>query len=128
MNTALVQTNTPIITIKNNALVTSSYDLAKYFEKSHKHVLRDIDELIEMEPLCAPNFGLSSKTIEMPNGGTRSYRAFDMTRDGFTLLAMGFTGKKALGFKLAYIQQFNAMEAQLNTGIWLLITWNKRMN
>ncbi|MBP2150103.1 phage regulator Rha-like protein [Xanthobacter flavus] len=49
----------------------------------------------------------------MPRGGTRQVRSFDMTRDGFTLLAMGFTGAKALKFKLAYIAEFNAMEEAL---------------
>lgn len=53
----------------------------------------------------------------MPNGGTRKVRAFNMTRDGFTLLAMGFTGKKALGFKLQYIQQFNVMEEMLKAPV-----------
>lgn len=49
--------------------------------------------------------------VHPQNGQT--YRSFDMTRDGFTLLAMGLTGKKALQFKLRYIEQFNAMEAEL---------------
>lgn len=53
----------------------------------------------------------------MPNGGARKDRAFNMTRDGFTLLAMGFTGKKALGFKLQYIQQFNFMEEMLKAPV-----------
>jgi phage antirepressor YoqD-like protein len=43
----------------------------------------------------------------------QTYRAFDMSRDGFALLAMGFTGAKALKFKIAYIEAFNTMEARL---------------
>lgn len=49
----------------------------------------------------------------MPRGGSRPVRAFNMTKDGFVLLAMGFTGREALRFKLAYIQRFNEMEEQL---------------
>lgn len=49
----------------------------------------------------------------MPRDGTRQSRAYDMTRDGFTLLAMGFTGKTALAFKVRYVEEFNRMEAQL---------------
>ncbi len=49
----------------------------------------------------------------MPRGGTRQSRTYEMTRDGFTPLAMGFTGKTALAFKVRYIEEFNRMEAQL---------------
>lgn len=51
----------------------------------------------------------------MPNGGTRTYRIFRITRDGFVFLAMGFTGKEAAQWKEAYITAFNKMEAQLST-------------
>ena len=53
----------------------------------------------------------------MPNGGEREVRAYEMDRDGFTLLAMGFTGEKALDWKLAYIEAFNRMEAELQQGV-----------
>lgn len=109
-----IATKTPIITIKNNAAITNSRHVAEYFGKTHAHVLRDIDALILSEPSIASNFGLDE--IEAKVGfGTRKVRAFNMTRDGFTLLAMGFTGKKALGFKLQYIQQFNVMEEMLKS-------------
>lgn len=49
----------------------------------------------------------------LPETGNQPHTCFDMTRDGFTLLAMGFTGKKALAFKLKYIEQFNRMEEEL---------------
>jgi len=51
--------------------------------------------------------------VDTGNGATRESPAYNLTRDGFTLLAMGFTGKKALAFKLAYIDAFNRMEAGL---------------
>lgn len=82
-------------------MFANSRDVAEYFGKRHDHVLRDIDTLLATEPACAPNFGETSAQVPMPRGGVRLERAFDMTRDGFTLLAMGFTGKRALEFKLS---------------------------
>lgn len=97
----------PIVTIKNNAVVANSRDVAAYFGKEHRNVTADIDKLIQQGVL---DFQQTSYVHEQ-NGQT--YRSFDMSRDGFTLLAMGFTGKKALQFKLRYIEQFNVMEAEL---------------
>ncbi|MPM83829.1 hypothetical protein SDC9_130898 [bioreactor metagenome] len=62
------------------------------------------------------NFAQVSVEVEAGNGAKGCYPAYRMTRDGFTLLAMGFTGKKALQFKLAYIDAFNRMEAKLHGG------------
>lgn len=103
----MTTTNTPIVTIKNNAVVASSIDVAEYFKKAHRNVLADIDRLIVEGVLDFQQ----THYVHPQNG--QAYRSFDMTRDGFTLLAMGFTGKKALQFKLRYIEQFNAMEAEL---------------
>ncbi|WP_394101495.1 Rha family transcriptional regulator [Xanthobacter wiegelii] len=86
----------PIVRTVGRFVVASSKDVAAYFGKRHDHVLRDIDTLISEAPSCAPNFGATSETVVMPRGGTRQVRSFDMTRDDFTLLAMGFTGAKAL--------------------------------
>lgn len=61
----------------------------------------------------ASNFGLTSQPVQMPNGGTRNDTAHTMTRDGFVFLAMGFTGKEAAQWKEAYINAFNAMEAEI---------------
>ena len=79
----------------------SSRDVAAFFGKRHDHVLRDIKALIENAPTTAPNFGASSYT----DSTGRSLPAYEMTRDGFTLLAMGFTGKTALAFKVRYIEE-----------------------
>lgn len=89
----------------------NSVDVAAYFGKRHDHVLSKIRELIDAG--CAPHFRATSAEVAMPNGGSRSEASFDMDRDGFTLLAMGFTGQKALTWKLKYVQAFNAMEAEL---------------
>ncbi len=96
-------------------ITTSSRTVAEVFEKEHRSVLASIDSLLEKKPeLRVHNFMQSSVKAKMPTGGEREYRAFEMDRDGFTLLAMGFTGEKALDWKLAYIDAFNTMEASLS--------------
>lgn len=97
------------IRVEKNVPVVSSRDVAMTFDKRHDHVLRDIDNLIRYKP----NFGEISTWFirrEETDSRGRSQPMFLMTRDGFSLLAMGFTGKKALQFKIAYINAFNRME------------------
>lgn len=104
----------PVVSIINGEAMADSRDVAAFFEKRHNNVLRDIDNLLAQKPdLRLRNFEQTYSPVQMPNGGTRTDRHFRMTRDGFVLLAMGFTGSKALDFKLAYIEAFNAMEAEL---------------
>lgn len=107
----MTTTNTPIVTIKNNAVVANSRNVADYFGKAHRSVLLAIDSLMKSHVIEGMHGFMQTSFVNAQNGQT--YRAFDMTRDGFTLLVMGFTGKKALEFKLRYIEQFNAMEAEL---------------
>jgi len=87
----------------------TSLDVAETFGKEHKHVLRDIRELGCTDKFRQSNFGLSNFT----NGQGKPQPMYIITRDGFTLLAMGYTGETAMKFKEAYIRQFNAMEALL---------------
>ncbi|WP_333604206.1 Rha family transcriptional regulator [Lactobacillus acetotolerans] len=99
-----------LVIMKNKQAVTSSLQVADTFEKEHKNIMRDIDKLLE--------FGGSKLSREMFATGTyenrgKQYPMYYMNRDGFTLLAMGFTGTKALEFKLKYIEAFNAMEETL---------------
>jgi Rha family phage regulatory protein len=95
-----------------DCLTTTSQGVAVVFGKRHDHVLRQIRNLLqELPERHRPNFGDASYEVAQTNGGTASYACYRITRDGFTLLAMGFTGKKALGFKLAYIDAFNSMAA-----------------
>ena len=103
-----------LVSVSNNQVVTTSNAVANQFGKQHSHVLRSIESLISQLPKNhASNFGLMVVEVEIGSGAIRKDPAYEMTRDGFTLLAMGFTGKKALQFKLAYIDAFNAMEAEL---------------
>lgn len=108
----------PIVEARDGKVTASSRDVAAYFGKHHRDVLRAIDSLIEQEPeLALRNFTQGVYTLPETHG--QHHRCFDMDRDGFTLLAMGFTGGKALRWKLAYIEAFNAMEARLRAGTGL---------
>lgn len=91
-----------------NQLVTTSQIVAAYFEKEHRTVLRSINEILAAQN-CAAKFFYTASFL---NRGKR-YPMYFMNRDGFSLLAMGFTGKKALEWKIRYIQAFNEMERKL---------------
>lgn len=105
----------PIVFVRAGDVFASSRDVAEFFGKQHGHVLRDIDNLLNSEPsLRLSYFGETLSERPNPSGGAPiKSRSFEMDRDGFTLLAMGFTGKEALKWKLAYIRAFNAMEQEL---------------
>lgn len=102
------------ITGKKNeeVLTTSSRSVADKFEKEHSKVLRSIDELISEKPFLASlNYFIPSEY--KADGNNRTYKEYLLTKDGFSLLVMGFTGTKALEWKLEYIQAFNEMEKEL---------------
>lgn len=101
-----------LVIMKDQQAVTSSLQVAEVFNKRQDHLLRDIDSL----KLDLPNFGEMFFESNAPDSYGRNRRIYYMNRDGFTLLAMGFTGKKALQFKLKYIEAFNSMEKQIQTG------------
>lgn len=90
-------------------MASSSRDVAVFFGKRHADVIRSIQALTSEAPSTERNFALSSYA----DSTGRTLPAYEMTRDGFTLLAMGFTGKTALAFKVRYIEEFNRMEAAL---------------
>nr|DAN61005.1 MAG TPA: regulatory protein [Caudoviricetes sp.] len=94
---------------KEEVTVVSSLDVAETFEKRHADVLQKIEELIKTENSVVTMFYETT----YKSGTGKNYKMYYMNRDGFTLLVMGFTGQKAMQFKLAYIKQFNAMEKQL---------------
>ena len=81
--------------------------VAERFGKRHDNVYRDIENLLKIEDTPKKYF-IESRYQHPQN--KQWYPEYLMTRDGFTLLAMGFTGKKALKFKLAYIEAFNKMD------------------
>ncbi len=102
----------PAITIVDGKPTILSTDLARHFGKGHDDVLRTIRNLLPQLPDGGVLNFAETPCTDPQNGQT--YPAYRLTRDGFTLLAMGFTGKKALAFKLAYIDAFNRMEAELH--------------
>ena len=91
-------------------LTTTSRKVAEVFGKEHSHVLRDIRELGCSDEFRKSNFGFSEYKVD---GNNKTYKEYVITRDGFTLLVMGYTGEKAMQFKEAYILAFNEMEKEL---------------
>ena len=99
-----------LILLNGNKPTTTSLIIAEVFEKQHVHVLRDIKNLEIPDNFRQSNFGLSSYTSPQ----NKKLPLFMVSKDGFSILAMGFTGTKAMKFKLAFLEQFNAMEQSLN--------------
>mgnify|MGYP002765436635 CR=1 FL=1 len=97
-----------ILSTQNGEPVASSRDVAKRFGKEHKHVLASIRQILVAENSAAKFFHESSFEYR-----GQKFPEYLMNRDGFSLLAMGFTGKEAVQWKLKYIEAFNAMEKQL---------------
>lgn len=101
-----------LIEVREGKAVTSSLVVAEYFGKAHKDVLRAIKSLECSELFRKRNFAPSE--YDKKNGNvSKSYPMYYLTRDGFTFLAMSFTGKVAAQFKEAYINAFNEMEEML---------------
>ena len=97
-----------ILSTQNGEPVASSRDVAKRFGKEHKHVLAAIRQLLVAENSATKFF----HETEFEYRGQK-FPEYLMNRDGFSLLAMGFTGKEAVQWKLKYIEAFNQMEKQL---------------
>ena len=95
---------------KEERVAITSLDVAETFGKEHRRVLQDVRELGCSEEFRLHNFVQSSYL----NQQGKSQPMYLMTRDGFTLLVMGYTGDTAMRFKEAYISQFNQMEALLH--------------
>lgn len=100
-----------LVVINNNQIVVSSKDLAEHFGKAHKDVLENIRNILVAENSATKFF---QETSSVYRG--QHFPFYLMNRDGFSLLAMGFTGKKALQWKLKYIEAFNEMEETLKQG------------
>lgn len=104
-----------LVIMHDRQAVTTSLRIAEVFGKQHKDVLEAIRYLIssaENSALLETYF--AEGDYKASNGKTNPM--YYMNRDGFTLLAVGFTGKRALQFKISYINAFNSMETQIKTG------------
>lgn len=110
-------TNFPAIALTPDAQgrpTCLSTDVARHFQKKHLHILRDIDRILSVSPPeRKSNFGFTLIDVPGPNGAVRQVRAYRLTRDAFSILAMGFTGSAAIRWKWHYIEAFNAMEREL---------------
>lgn len=111
------------VVLSDTTLTTDSRRVAKHFGKRHDRVLRAIRDLLESASteFTDSNFGVS----EFTDSTGRTLPMYRITKDGFMLLAMGFTGKEAMKTKIAFIDAFNAMAEQLQQiGMSL---WNQRL-
>lgn len=119
---------TQLVEMINGQVTTTSREVVEVFGKSHQHVLRDIDGLVKqiggVQNWTDPSTVGVIKNEQTPifteetyihEQNHQEYRQVRMNKDGFTLLAMGFTGSKATQFKLRYIQAFNEMEEMLRS-------------
>lgn len=106
-----------ILKEENGQVLASSREVAEKFGKRHDSVLRDIDNLIKSDSTILWSEMFRETTYTNSRG--KNYRCFDMNRDGFSLLCMGFTGKEALEWKLKYINAFNQMEEKLKSNTQL---------
>lgn len=104
----------PSVSLHAGRPATTSLEVAQFFGKRHDNVLRDIAALLSQLPenSLQLNFEETYQEQETPLG-VKQVRMFILYRDGFMLLVMGYTGKKALAMKLAYIEAFNRMEEEL---------------
>lgn len=100
---------------QDGRILASSRDVAEKFGKRHDHILRDIESFQK----DIPNFGEMFFEAESPDKYGRNQKIYWMNRDAFSLLCMGFNGKKALEWKLKYIEAFNKMEETLKSGDYL---------
>jgi Rha family phage regulatory protein len=93
---------------------TTSLIIAEKFGKRHKDVLRKIEALDVPQEYHERNFTLMFEPTKIGNGASRDSKVYEMTRDGFSLLVMGFTGKQAMEWKIKFLEAFNAMERGLS--------------
>lgn len=100
-----------LVFTNNDQVVTSSRNVARDFGKEHRNVMRDIEGVLKNEQAQEMFY----KTTYIHEQNKQEYPMYLINRDGFTLLAMGFTGKKAMDFKMKYMNEFNKMEQFMNS-------------
>lgn len=104
-------TDIQIVTLHGDHPTTNTLIIAEHFGKSHKNILRDLRTLMDD---CPKEFGrLNFEPTPYYDSQGKKQTMYSLTRDGFMLLAMGFTGANATRLKIAFIEEFNRMEAAL---------------
>lgn len=101
--------------------VTTSLLVAQVFGKEHRNVLRDIENLHCSDDFHKRNFEQLFIIKDLPNGGSRKDRYYEITKDGFSFLVMGYNGEKAGQFKEMFITEFNKREALLKSDDYILM-------
>ena len=116
MNAVKTRTTAPAITVCNGLATVLTTNISVVFGKNHRHVLRDVEDIIQRTPEDRRGNFIPVE-LERPSNlgkGIVKYKAYALTKAGFTFLAMGFTGEKADKFKWAYIDEFDRMEKALS--------------
>lgn len=104
-----------LVRLDNGRVLTSSLMIAEKFGKRHANVLRLIESITADVPedFTQLNFEPKFRKVDAGNGASRQVPYYELSRDAFSLVVMGFTGKRALAWKVRYIEAFNAMEQAL---------------
>ena len=119
-NTAIEVVNpefVPALKLVNNVPMVNSKDIARGFGKLHKNVIRSIETVIT-DPESDSDFNrLNFEPVDFIDAKGETRKSYDMTKDGFSFIVMGFTGSKASKFKIGYIKAFNKMEGIIKQGV-----------
>lgn len=119
MNLAKIENFNQFVQVKGNKIITDSHTVAKVFGKSHKNVLRDIYNL---QHDCPEEFGkLNFELTSYKDRWNREKPMFEMTKNGFVLLVMGFNGKRATQFKIVFIEAFDYLITQASKTSYQLL-------
>ncbi|MGL5948132.1 MAG: Rha family transcriptional regulator, partial [Aeromonas sp.] len=102
------------VAILHGQLVTNSTKISDVFGKRHSHVLRAIESMECPTEFMSAHFWAHEELVQA-GAVKRVSKSYNLTKDGFMLLVMGFTGAKAMAAKIAYINEFNRMAAELNS-------------
>ncbi|WP_165856729.1 Rha family transcriptional regulator [Marinobacter sp. JSM 1782161] len=106
-------TSNDLIVVHHNQPLTTSVKVAEVFGRRHAYVLEKIQGLDCSENFSSANFSVHDQEIAIGKGAKRKSKVYEMTKDGFMFLVMGFTGKKAAQIKEAYINAFNEMAEKI---------------
>ena len=109
-----------VLTNSKGQDVTTSPIVAKIFGRNHADVLRDIRNLHCSDEFRLRNFAEMFINSDLPNGGSRQDPYYEMTKDGFSFLVMGYTGERAAQFKETFINEFNKRDSLLKSDDYIL--------
>lgn len=114
-NLSNLEKDLKLVDVVNNQIVVSSLQIAERFEKEHRNVVRDIENIIVQMGMLKNEHTqeMFKETTYIHEQNKQIYKMYLINRDGFSLLVMGFNGKNALEWKLKYIEAFNSMEQRL---------------